>query len=152
MGDVTHSRFPSPTVDRLLCAHCQEPIEVSGFRFRHVLDDAVSCNRTDGGTSVATPQFLDVVWVRYGDGLGSSESYHVMVDEVEYVLWRHRAEVGARALWSAWRTELPTPHLSLYYDTPSPEQGRSRVTDPRQLTANMPPLVAYWLMDKVEPF
>lgn len=147
------SDSPRPLVlDRLVCGHCGEPIQPGGSRFFHLdVDDSQECSRADGFSSLAAPQYLEVIWVRY-EGAGS-ESYHVMVDEVEYVLWRHRpAEPGAQPLWSAWRTDLPTPHLTLYYASTAPGQGRSRVKDPRELTANMPALVAYWLMDKVEPF
>lgn len=153
------SDSPRPLVlDRLVCGHCGEPIQPGGSRFFHLdVDDSQECSRADGFSSLAAPQYLEVIWVRY-EGAGS-ESYHVMVDEVEYVLWRHGPDPrfpGDRPLWSAWRVDVVKepgatgrlPSLTLY----SHDGYTNHADDPRLLTAVMPALVAYWLMDKVEPF
>ena len=138
-------------IDVPRCAGCGLAIELAGNSWRHVLGEGRDCVLAEGH---AHPHALEVGWHRFGNG---SESYHVVHEGVEYVLWQH-ARTDDGVMWSAWRTELRppaygdkrrlVPELTLYDVAP----GRCHVLDPRVLLAAMPPLVGYWLTEKVFPF
>lgn len=136
---------PAPT--GIVCAQpgCGLDIALQGDMWVHPHTDNGWYRNCDAGRSPnhATPAQLDVT--RYVHS-GASESWHVMHDETEYVVWLH----GAIGRFSAWRTALVAmgPDVTVYYDTDANQTS----LDPKPLLDRMPPLVAHWLRDAIYPF
>jgi hypothetical protein len=136
-------------IHTMRCDRCGEPIELVGWQFRHCLDGARACGDGEGH---ARPQPLEVRWVRFGNG---SEGYYLVHEGVEVVVWQHARTIGEPTCWSAWRVEVveetpgegvEVPRLTTY------EGPGVMVPDPETLICQFPPLVAYWMRDKVFAF